>query len=124
MAKKRLSNVSKVTAATDSDYIVMNTADGKTVQIRKVELAKALAANIPVAITSTDLNSDISIFSIKAFNASTINTPTEYGICVNFPVGQYVLQISASISTDKRFFFRTGSISTGTMGAWIAVNGI
>jgi len=43
MAKKKLSAVTKVTTVGDNDYIVINASDGKTVQIKKVDLANALA---------------------------------------------------------------------------------
>jgi len=49
MAKKRLSAVTKVTTAGDNDYIVMNTSDGKTVQIKKADFADVIADVMRVA---------------------------------------------------------------------------
>ncbi|MCD8030027.1 MAG: hypothetical protein LUF85_04150 [Bacteroides sp.] len=49
MGKKKLNEITKVSTAGDNDHIVMNTSEGSTVQIKKADLANAMADVMRVA---------------------------------------------------------------------------
>lgn len=75
MATKKMSEITKVTTAGDNDYIVMNTVDGKNVQIKKTDLANALADVMRTA--TTEINGLMS-------STDKLNTTSWYS---NSPMG-------------------------------------
>lgn len=89
MAKKRLSEVTKVATAGNNDYIVMNAADGKTVQIKKGDLTEAIADAMRLA---TEQVNGLMPADDKGRNrklgASTLPTPYNWVCAYKIPLSE------------------------------------
>jgi len=100
MAKKKLSTVTKVATAESNDYIVMNASDGKTVQIRRDDLATIMADIMRTATAEKNGLLSLSLFN-KIKNHAT-NHSDGNGANLNQPNGRPCLVVAY----DNRYFGR------------------